>query len=165
MRTAKLQTVIDAADHFAADPDERRTRGASIVSRERLAPPPGDEQAHPAQVQPSHHQRLHITRWNKGCRRSGRQLETVWLGQHGPTHARVLGCNGDDRLPVAHARLQLHGPAAERICLALGRLQHRTCAQDQEHAKVRITSFGDAPQALLSPGAVLAVRPHGAVER
>ncbi len=52
---------------------------------------------------------------------SGRQLERVTLGEHGPGHARVLRRDGHDRLPVAPRSASRQRPTTQAVGLALGR--------------------------------------------
>ena len=88
-----------------------------------------------------------------GC--SGGQVEVFTLAEHGPAHAGVLRGNGHDGLPVTTPLLKAHRPAADWIALVLGRCQHCSGTKHQQAAQVRVTRFGDAPQALLAARAVL----------
>src|SRR4051794_15571143 len=83
-------------------------------------------------------------------RSSGRQLERLTLGEHGPGHARVLRCDGHHGLPVATPLGQLHGPSAQGIGLRCSRIEHRSRAQHEQAAQIGIACFGDATQPSLA---------------
>lgn len=76
--------------------------------------------------------------------------------QYGPTQPGVLGSNSYHRGPVAPALLDLDRSAAHRVGLVFSCFQNGLCAQDQQGTQLRITSLGDAPQALFAARAVLA---------
>jgi len=146
----------------AADPDERRTRG----THSWCAPPLLINAGHHAAVETGLTMAAQplgtgwcgssMWFWCSWRVSSGRHLEGFALGEHGPGHAGVLGCDGDYRLPVAASLLQLKRPDAEPVGLVLGRSQHGACAHHQQAAQVGVTGLGDAPQAGLAARAVLA---------
>ncbi len=82
-------------------------------------------------------------------------FEFLTFGEHRPGHAGILGCDGDDGLPVAAPLGQRHRPAAEPVLLPGRSGQRGACPQDQQRSQITVAGLGDAPETLLAAGAVL----------
>lgn len=87
---------------------------------------------------------------------SGHRPERLAFAEHRPGHARVLGRHRHHRFPVPPAFGQRAHPLAQLVLFFLGRSHHRSRTQDQQHAQIAVSSFGDAPQSLFATRAVLA---------
>jgi hypothetical protein len=120
MRTAKLQTVMNADSCLSADPDERRTRATHSLAEDadmRLLELNGHRprRSQPLLINAGFHTVEVALYRSLSLWRSGRQTKRLTPVQDGPAHAGVLCSDGHHRPPVASAFSQSMGPSAHRL--------------------------------------------------
>lgn len=87
---------------------------------------------------------------------SGHRPECLTLAEDCPGHARVLCRDRHHGLPVPKSLSPVCTTVAESVISLFRIVHHRSCNQDQKHARGAVSGFGDWPQALLASSAVLA---------